>query len=63
MQTVRIGKAKIDVTVRGCAWCGTEHSHNWSDYKNIQVAVDGRVFLPVTIHLCGDCAEKQKAEA
>jgi hypothetical protein len=54
-----VGKAKIDLSVRGCIDCGTEYSHAWEVAKTIEVQIAGKAYQG-QIHRCGDCMKKRK---
>lgn len=61
MAALTVGKAKIDLDVRGCIKCGFEYSHNWETAKEVTVTfeVDKRkVVRTVSVYVCGDCMEK-----
>jgi hypothetical protein len=62
MSTLKtIGKAKIDLTVRGCIDCGTLWSSGWEVAKRVEVTVDGSLFY-VCVNRCADCSNKAKGK-
>lgn len=40
--TITFGRAKVDIHVRGCMMCGTEHSHGWFFRRKVLVQIGGR---------------------
>ncbi len=63
MSTIKtIGKAKIDLTIRGCIDCGTEYSSGWEIARIVEVAVAGTVYQG-KVYRCADCANKRKIES
>jgi hypothetical protein len=54
--TKNFGKAKLDITVKGCMTCGTEWSSGWSVGRTVSVAFDGKSPIDVDIHLCARCS-------
>jgi uncharacterized protein (UPF0212 family) len=61
MESVRIGKAKIDVIGRGCIGCGTEFSSAWTVAKIVQVEVEGRR-LEIRLYRCRNCSAKSNTQ-
>ncbi len=60
MSTIKtIGKAKIDLSIRGCIDCGTEHSSGWEVARTVDVAIAGKVYQG-QIHRCADCSRKKQ---
>lgn len=61
MQTVMVGKAHIQVEVKGCFRCGTEHSSGWGKAREVLVTV-GERRLSIEVGICADCAETEIPE-
>lgn len=60
MSTIKtIGKAKIDMDIRGCIDCGTEYSHGWEIARIIDVKIGGKVYQ-AEIHRCADCMKDRQ---
>lgn len=54
----RIGKAMIDIHVRGCIECGTHWSRYWMIARNVSVRIGSKEDT-IAVHICADCYEKQ----
>lgn len=61
----KIGRCSVDLVVRGCAGCGTEHSSGWYTHSIHTVVYFHRPNRPKEIsfevHLCEDCRKNQEA--
>lgn len=52
------GKAKVEITARGCIDCGTEWSSDWKVDKQVKVIIGGREGY-ISLHVCADCMKKR----
>ncbi len=60
MSTIKtIGKAKIDLEIRGCIDCGTEFSSGWEVAKVIDIKIGNKVYQG-EIHRCADCMKNKQ---
>jgi hypothetical protein len=60
MATIKeIGKAKIDMEIRGCIDCGTEYSSGWEVARIIEVKIGGKVYQG-QLHRCADCMKNKQ---
>ncbi len=59
MATLTVGKAKVNITARGCIDCGAQWSHAWEVAKLIAVTVGGREHT-IAINRCGDCMKNHQ---
>lgn len=53
-----IGKAKINIEVKGCTECGTEFSAGWSIDRLVIVFI-GNMRSDVPLLICADCRKKK----
>jgi hypothetical protein len=59
MSTIKtIGKAKIDLDIRGCIDCGIQWSSGWEIAQVVEVVVAGKVYQG-KVHRCADCTRKK----
>ena len=49
-----VGQAKIEVSVKGCLHCGTEHSSGWRVVRFVPVSI-GDSRTQVALSVCADC--------
>jgi hypothetical protein len=61
MQTVMVGRAHVQVEVKGCFRCGTQYGSGWKPVRDIPVMVGERK-LTVGISICADCSEDEIPE-
>ncbi len=53
---IKIGEARISISVEGCFRCGTSFSSGWYPFKEIQVRLGEKSVRWITLHICNDCA-------
>ena len=59
MSTIKtIGKAKIDLEIRGCIDCGSEASSGWEVAQIIEIKIGSKSHQG-TIHRCADCTKQR----
>lgn len=54
----QIGKAKIEITTRGCKECGAQWSRAWWVEREVMVKI-GKKEIRLEIHICDDCKRTQ----
>ena len=54
-----IGKAKIDLDVRGCIDCGTEYSSGWEVARIVEIKI-GKTVYQCEIHRCARCMKNKQ---
>ena len=60
MSTIKtIGKAKIDLDIRGCIDCGAEYSSGWEIAKVIEIKIAGKAYQ-AEVHRCADCMKNKQ---
>lgn len=68
MADLMIGKSKIDISQRGCLYCGTRFSYHWTVVRTFKVTIEVGKWGPVhdlpkgrnltrelTLSACGHC--------
>ena len=58
--TVYFGKSRLNIQVTGCTECGTEYSTGWSVAEVVEVKINNRKPISVTVSICDDCKKKNK---
>lgn len=59
MASVTVGKAKVNIDIEGCIYCGASWSSEWKAVKTLDIRIGSRQ-IAIQVHACADCMKSRK---